>query len=342
MTAFLVLAGALALAACAFVALPLLRASTGPRAKAALAVVVALLLGGSLLFYVNVSTWSWKGESAELTPENMVGRLARRLDKNPEDLAGWLLLGKSYVQLERYPMAIRAYQRADRVAGGRSAEALTGLAEAMVLGNQGDLAGRPGKLFEQALALDPNSTKALFYSAVAALERGDKPLARERFATLLTGGPPPEVRRLIEQTIQNIDADAAAVRAPAARPARNAASSAAKGAVALKLHITLAPSLATQLQSGAPLFVSARRAGERGPPIAAKRLDAKFPQDVELLSTDAMMGGSGFSAGEDLEVTARVANGGGAIPKPGDPFGTVRLKAGTGSTTTILIETLTP
>ncbi len=338
MTTFLLIAGALALLSCALMAVPLLRGAGTPRAKAALAVVVVLLVGGSALFYVNFSSWSWKPSADELTPENMVGRLARRLDKNPDDLQGWLLLGKSYVQLETYPMAIRAYQRADRIAGGKSADALTGLAEALVLGNQGDLSGRPGKLFEQALVLDPKSTKALFYSAVAALERGEKTLARERFATLLAGGPPPEVRRLIEQTIQNIDAEAAA---PAARAASVPATPAAS-AVSVKLRITLAPSFAAQLKAGAPLFVSARRPGERGPPIAAKRLEASFPQDVELLSTDAMMGGSGFSAGEELEVTARVANGGGAISKPGDPFGMVRLKAGAKSVTIVPIEKLTP
>ena len=336
MTVFLILDGAMALIACAFVAVPFLRRGSGPVPRAMLAILAVLLFGGSAVLYATFSHWSWKPEAAEVTPENMVGRLARRLDKQPDDLKGWLLLGKSYTQLERYPMAIRAYQRADRLAGGKNADALTGLAEAMVLGNKGDLAGRPGKLFEQALAIDPRSTKALFYSAVAALERGEKPLARERFMTLLSGGPPPEVRRLIEQTVQNIDAEAAA---PAAKPAP--AAPAAK-AVGVRLQITLSSNLAAQVKAGAPLFVVARRPGERGAPIAAKRLEARFPQDVELLSTDAMLAGAGFAAGDELEITARVSNGGGALAKPGDPVGTARVKAGATKAAPVVIDRLTP
>jgi hypothetical protein len=76
--------------------------------------------------------------------------------------------------------------------------------------------------------------------------------------------------------------------------------------------------------------------------LAAKRLDASFPQDVELLGTDAMVGGAGFVAGDDLEITARVSNSGGALPKPGDPFGTVRVKAGATKPVALSLDHVTP
>ena len=76
--------------------------------------------------------------------------------------------------------------------------------------------------------------------------------------------------------------------------------------------------------------------------MAAKRLDASFPQDVELLGTDAMVGGAGFVAGDDLEITARVSNSGGALPKPGDPFGTVRVKAGAPKPVALSLDHVTP
>ncbi len=60
----------------------------------------------------------------------------------------------------------------------------------------------------------------------------------------------------------------------------------------------------------------------RAPPLAAKRLEATFPQDVDLLSTDAMLAGTGVPAGQEIEIEARVANGGSAISRSGDPFGT--------------------
>jgi cytochrome c-type biogenesis protein CcmH len=342
MTTFLIIAALLALLACALIVLPLIRRPQGtPAATVAALVSVVLVLGGSAALYATWSTWSWKATATGGTPEGMVGQLARRLDKNPEDLQGWLLLGRSYSQLEQYPLAVRAYQRADRLADGRNAEALTGLAEALVLGNQSDLAGRAGKLFEQALEIEPRSTKALFYAAIAAMERGEKPLARSRFVTLLAANPPPEVRTLIEQTLQNLDAAPAADAAkPASKPA--AAPQAAAAAVTVKLEVTLSPAVAAKAGKGAPLFVLARTPGKRGPPLAARRLEARFPQDIELRSTDAMLSGSGFEAGQELEITARVSNGGSAMPTVGDPFGTVRLKAGAAGVAKIVIDQLTP
>ena len=136
---------------------------------------------GAAALYGTLSNWSWHAAAPPTTPEAMVAQLARRLEGHPDDLRGWLMLGKSYTVLEQYPLAARAYQRADRIAGGKNIEAIVGLAEALVLGNESELDGRAGRLFEQALALDPHSGKALFYGAATALRRGDLPLARRAF-----------------------------------------------------------------------------------------------------------------------------------------------------------------
>jgi hypothetical protein len=129
-----------------------------------------------------------------------------------------------------------------------------------------------------------------------------------------------------------------ATTAPASAP--TAASSAA--VVTVPVRITLDGKVAANAQAGAPLFVLARIPGQRGPPLAAKRLDAKFPQNVDLLNSDAMIAGTGFAAGQEIEIEARIANGGSAISRSGDPFGTARLKAGAGSRVTIEINQLKP
>jgi cytochrome c-type biogenesis protein CcmH len=277
------------------------------------------------------------------------------MEKDPNNLEGWLMLGRSYSVIEQYPSSARAYQRANLLAKGQNADALTGLAEALVLSEQSDLGGRAGRLFEDALALDPGSTKALFYSAIAALERGENPLARERFVKLLNGNPPPEVRRIIEEQVRRMDgapqlaaapaapAASAPIGAPANSPATAPTAPTAAGAVvAVPVRITIDGKVARNAQPGAPLFVLARIPGQRGPPLAAKRLQAKFPQELELLSSDAMIAGTGFTAGQEIEVEARIANGGSAISSSGDPFGTVKVKAGAGTRTTIEINQLKP
>jgi hypothetical protein len=55
-----------------------------------------------------------------------------------------------------------------------------------------------------------------------------------------------------------------------------------------------------------------------------------------------MIAGTGFTAGQEIEVEARIANGGSAISSSGDPFGTVKLKAGAGTRATIEINQLKP
>jgi hypothetical protein len=90
------------------------------------------------------------------------------------------------------------------------------------------------------------------------------------------------------------------------------------------------------------LFVAVRRPGEPGPPLAARRLTAAFPQRIELTPADAMMAGRTFAAGETVEVVARVALGGQPTAQPGDPYGEVRYDVGRDARKPIVIDRLTP
>jgi cytochrome c-type biogenesis protein CcmH len=209
MTTFILLAIVLTIAAIGVVAVPLLRrrsASTEPAVWSAFAAAGVLVFGAGAL-YVVWSNWSWRAAEADTsgTPQGMVSNLARRLEKNPQDLEGWLMLGRSYTVLEQYELAERAYARADRIAGGKNAEALVGMGEALALLDEKELEGRAGQYFEKALELDPKSGKAQFYGAAAALRRGDLKLARERFTNLLALNPPENVRPILQQQIAAID-----------------------------------------------------------------------------------------------------------------------------------------
>ncbi len=345
MSMFMVVAALLTLAALGILVWPLLRRRQDlPPAWPLVSLVTLLIIGGGVALYPTWSNWNWSEPAAAAdSPAAMVGRLARRLEKQPDDLQGWLLLGRSYSVIKQHSLAVRAYQRADKLAQGRSAEALLGLGEALIEGGRGEAGGPAGRLFEKALEIEPNSIKALYYSAVAAGERNELPLARARFARLLEGNPPEGVRNVIEEQLRALDAmSAMAGPAAAGAAAATAPSAPAAAAVRIPLRITLSAGVAGKAKAGAPLFVLARIPGQRGMPLVAKRLEAKFPQEVELLSTDAAMGGSGFTAGQELEIEARVANGGSAISASGDPFGVVRLKAGTKDRVGIEINQLKP
>jgi|SRR5579862_8170208 len=227
MLVFIVLAAVLAAICVTAVAVPLLKPVPSRAAAAPWTALIAtgVLAMGSAGLYLAWSNWSWRQSPGIASPEGMVERLVHELNAHPDNLAGWLMLGRSYTQLQEYPLAMRAYERADRIAGGTSADALIGQAEALTLMDGSALTGEAGRLIERALQIDPNSPQALFFGATAALRRGELPLARARFSKLLAFGPPERVKAILEQEIATIDRTLAV---QGSRPAAGSADPAAK------------------------------------------------------------------------------------------------------------------
>jgi len=317
MVTFLLLAGVLIIAGVAVIAIPLLRRLPTQVAPAPWTALVAagVLVIGSAVLYAALTNWSWRAEPAADSPQTMVARLARKLESDPNDLNGWLMLGRSYVVLEQFPLALRAFERADRLAGGKNADALVGEAEALTMSDEKELDGRAGRIIEQALALDPNSGKALFFGAAAAVRRGELALGKERFQKLLSLNPPEQIRPILEQQIAAIDQRLGggngvapnAAAAPTTASASTTATAADSGGAAVRVHIELSPQLSKSAPDAAPLFVFVRDPSQPGPPLAAKRLASRFPQTVELTPADSMVPGRAFSAGQKVQVVARIA-----------------------------------
>ena len=212
MIAFIILAAVLAAACVTIIAVPLLKGmpSGTPRAPFTAVAATWVLAAGSVGFYATWSNWSWHKSPGVASPEGMVEKLVHRLNDHPEDLDGWLMLGRSYVALQEYPLAVRAYERADQAAAGHSSDALIGEADALMQIDDTQVTGQAGALIERALAIDPSSPKALFFGAAVALRRGDLPLARARFSKLLGMNPPDDVKAILEQEISGIDSKLAA------------------------------------------------------------------------------------------------------------------------------------
>jgi len=345
MISFVLLAAALTLASVVALAIPLLRSSTAGAASApwTALVVAALLVVGSATLYVTWSKWSWRAAPAADSPETMVAQLARRLEHDPTDLNGWLMLGRSYTALQEYPLAVRAFGRAVQLSDGKNAEALTGEGEALALSDESELDGRAGRLFEQALALEPDSGKALFFGAAVAARRGDLPLARQRFAKLLSLNPPQAIRPMIEQQIAAIDEKLAGTPTNAAAVQQGQPPGAPSGADAptVRVNVSLAPSLVSAA-GAAPLFVFVRDPAQGGPPLAVKRLESHFPQSVALSPADSMVAGRAFAAGQSVQVVARIARSGGPIAVTGDPFGEVTYRVGQDGLVSLVIDRVTP
>ena len=334
MVGFILLAAALTVAAVLVVVVPLLSrgGSAAPATWTALGAAAVLIVGSALL-YVTWSNWPWRTATAPDSPQNMVARLARQLERHPQDVPGWLMLGHSYTVLQEYPLALRAFERADRLSDGKNAEALTGEAEALTLNDDTELDGRAARLIERALVVAPDSGKALFLGAMVAARRGDLPLARQRFTKILALNPPDNIRTILVQQVAAIDARLASPGAPATR--------AAPGTAAVRVRVTLSPRLSTQT-GNFPLFVFVRNPQLAGPPLAVKRLSSHFPQDVELTAADSMIPGRVIGAGTTVQVVARIARSGNPVGASGDPFGELTYRVGQDGRESLVIDRLMP
>lgn len=333
MSGFLPAAGALALIAVLFLILPLLRAGRTPAPAATAAVVAALaLIGLSTLLY------AWLGNPgaihlAAVSAQNAsgsIGQLARQVERNPDDLEGWLQLGAAYGQSNQYALAMRAYRQADTLADGRSATALNGIGESLLLlrGLQGPQTAQADAYFERALQLDPKSAKGLFYSGLLAAQSGRLQLARERFASMLTltPAPPANVRAALEKYIASIDAQL--------HPAIDAST-------AIRLHVSLAPQLAARVPANASLFVFVR-AADGGAPLAVRRSAVQLPQDLVLSADDAMIAQRAVRPGQKVTVVARISTSGSPLAQRGDLYGQIEYVAGKTGPRSLEIDKLSP
>jgi len=379
MTSFIIAASLLSLLAIGFLAWPLLRGRTGMPRAARAAVLVAIVLGtcGAALYTTlgNSALASGQSASGASASNQTISTLARRVERDPNDLDGWLELGQAYGAIGNYSLALRCYEHANRLSAGSSAAALEGMAEAMLMGGDSGQSAKAAELLDRALQLDPHSPKALFYSGLSAYQQGDLRLARERFAAMLALGPPEAVRTALQRQLDDIDAQlstapaaagkgsaalkagaapaAATAVAPAMAPAMApavapaAATGDGKGGVgidsatAIHLHVTIAPALAAKVPAEAALFVFVR-APSGGPPLAVKRSELRLPQDVDLSAADSMVAGRSVQPGQDVAVVARISASGSPLPQSGDLFGEIHTVAGKGGAQALQIDKLNP
>ena len=121
--------------------------------------------------------------------EAMVERLAARMKKNPDDVRGWAMLGRSYLMLGRPAEASAAYERALALKPSE-VELLTGLAASLRVSDPRGSIERVGRLTAQALSVAPDHPAALAFAGIAAYDRGEYRAAIGHWERLLSLLPP--------------------------------------------------------------------------------------------------------------------------------------------------------
>lgn len=361
MTAFIVVCAAMLAAALLWITLPLLRpkaveqatATRGERRVATITVVVSIS-AIAVAMYAGLSNWDWNAAQTEASRnadvETMLQNLEAKLKANPQDVEGWLMLGRSYTAMGRFARAVDAYQQAYDLTQGENVEAVIGLGEALALVDEASLSGRAGQLFNAALEKAPTHPKALWYASMAALQSGDLRVGRDRLRTLLAQNPPEQLRGILERQVQDLDQQLGeageggpAAGAPATVSAAPAGTQASQQRV-IRASISIAPEIQQKLQGATPLFVLARDPSGGGPPLAVQRRSStEAPFTVELSERDAMMPSRTIAGVPRVQVVARLSRSGAPQASSGDFYGEADYDFGKDTgTVRIIIDRIVP
>ena len=117
-----------------------------------------------------------------------VERLATRLQNDPDNLDGWLLLGRSYVVLQRYREAADALRQAAALSGD-DPEVLGILGEAIVWANDGVVVPEAVNVFRRALEQRPEDPASRFHLALARAQAGQVREAYDMWLALAADTP---------------------------------------------------------------------------------------------------------------------------------------------------------
>ena len=351
MTVFATIAVLLTFVAVGLVVWPLLRRGTNAHPVAATLTALAIP-AAVLVVYLLVSNHDWQepatGRSAATSAaapgsvEEAVASLERKLAAAPGDEEGWILLGSSYLSLNRPADAANAYQKALDVSAGRNVDARLGVAEARIILDPGSLSGPIGDEIEAVLTAEPQNPKGLWYGGLLSLARGQPEVARERWRALLDLAPPERVRQIIEAQLAELDGGGAAVASEA--PA--AAESPVTASGGIGITVSVSDALRGQVSASAPLFVFVRDAQAAGPPLAViRRLASELPVTLQISDADIMLPGRTLANVTAATLVARVANGGDPVARPGDVYGEARwqrAQGGSGPVAIIIDQVVAP
>jgi cytochrome c-type biogenesis protein CcmH len=267
--------------------------------------------------------------------EDSIRKLAERLKEKPDDLEGWVLLGRSLQATRQPAQAVTAYEYALKL-DPENLDLQGLLAEALAEAHQGATEGRPAEIVADILRKDPNHKGALWLAGVAAAERKDIPKAVEHWTRLQAQFPKEsEEARQIGQYIAEVQGAASAAPAPSSQ-----AQAQAQPGKRLRVKVDLAESLKARAAPEDALFVFAKAAEGPPMPLAVVKKQVKdLPLEVDLDDTLAMVPGMNLSAFERVVIGARVSKRGQPIPAPGDLQGlTAPLAAENGGRYAVTVD----
>lgn len=259
-----------------------------------------------------------------LTPQQiaaMVERLALRLQENPNDGQGWLMLARSYAVLGRYPESAAAYGRALGLLPP-DAQHYADFADVVAMAQGKSLLGEPEKLVRRALEIDGKNIKALALAGTIAFDRQNYTAAIREWQKVIALVPADSpVANGIQNSIRDAENRMAiagktlepAGPIPAAKPDNSFAAVSVAGVVELD------PKLAASVSRDDTVFVFARAVdGPKMPVAMLRKKVADLPLKFSLDDSMSMTPQFKLSTAGKVVVGARVSKSGDALARPGD------------------------
>jgi cytochrome c-type biogenesis protein CcmH len=269
--------------------------------------------------------------------DELIASLQQRMNENPDDPEGWLILGRSLKTMQRYAEAEDALSNANRLVPDNPS-IMVELAETMLFNSgEPEVSPEARQLIESALAIDPNQQKGLWIMGMASAQAGDDTQAISYWTRLQeqldpASGPFQAVTQQIEaaQTKMGIPVSAStgtavaesSIESPSAEMppmAKPVAGEAADGVFGIPATLTIGDGLEGPYPASATLFIFIHPAGAAGMPLAVKRLAPQgFPMSLTFTDADLLQPGGSLQAFELLDISARISMTGVANIASGD------------------------
>ena len=293
-----------------------------PAIWTAVVLAVALPLG-------SMGMYMWVGQPEALNPlalktpdqvdpkdlTKMAQTLAEKLQDKPDNLQGWVMLGRTYRTLENFDAALRAYDSALKLTDDDDLKLER--IEVIAMQRQGQFEGEPWNVIREVLQRDPQHFGAL-------LTAGSASYAEGKFADALKYWE--QARKPLDANnpdLAGLESAIATVRERLGMPPAKAAPAVTSG-LNVTGQVNLSASLKSKASPNDVVFIYATPAnGDRMPLAIFKTTVSQLPFNFTLDDSTAMAPDRKLSAAGEVMVKVRVTKSGNAMPQSGDLSGSL-------------------
>ncbi|MET0051050.1 MAG: c-type cytochrome biogenesis protein CcmI [Candidatus Thiodiazotropha sp.] len=295
------------------------------------------------------------GQDQGLPPmEVLVERLAAKLKEQPDNLEGWIILGRSYMTMNNYPAAIEAYKTALNL-DDQNVNLLLAYGEALAASHGNDFTGQAAPLIQKAYTLAPQDPNVLWLNGVLAYQSNQFQQAIDHWQGLRSSLTPQSselesVNAAIDDARSQLGLGPEEPELPSIVQAGGTSSSPAApkspatSNSGIQVEIALSPELAARAKPDDLVFIYAKALNGPPMPLAALRKQVRdLPLSVQLDDSMAMMPQMKLSGFDQVQVGARVSLSGNPTAQSGDLEGVVKpVKPGQSEQVKVLIDTVHP